>query len=260
MHIHRTWTGEYWFALSNLIKKDFRVRYRNMSLGILWSLVNPIVMMGVLTFVFTKVFPNEAVKGNFGLFVLCGLLPFNFFSIAWSSSTTSLLDNMNLVKRVAIPRELFPIAAVLGNCVHLAIQIVLLLAVACLVGPGPNLYWLWLPVVLVLEVILISGLGLIFSALDVFIRDMRYVVESTTTVLFWLVPVIYPFSVIAPEYREIYLYNPIAALVMAVRNIILESQAPAASLLIKLFLSSFLLLGLGFVCFRRLQRRFYEYL
>jgi ABC-type polysaccharide/polyol phosphate export permease len=240
------------------MQKDFKIRYRNMSLGVFWSLLNPLVTMSVLTFVFTKIFPNP--QPSFPVFVLCGLVPFNFFSFAWGSGTQAIVDGTAFVKRVAIPREIIPVASVLSNCLHLVIQIALLLITALVFGYTVNKHWVWLPVIWGFFIIFVSGLVMITSAVNVFIRDVRYVVESFNAVLFWLVPVFYPFSIIQPKYKEIYALNPVAAMVMALRNILMENLPPAGHIFRNLALVSTLTLLTGIVIFRYAKRSFYDYL
>ncbi len=253
------WYGEYSFVLQQLILKDFKTRYRNMSLGVFWSLLNPLIMMGVLWFLFTHIMTGNRIP-NFAAFVLCGLVPYNFFTLAWSTGTSSLLENASLIKRVPVALEVVPISAVLSIGIHLLIQIGLLLTAVLLAGRGVNRYWLWLPFVWACEVVFVCGLALLCSSLNVYVRDMRYVVESATVILFWMVPIFYPFSVIPERYRDVYQLNPVAALVLAGRNILLDGIPPPAPLLAKLVISSTLVFVLGYAVFRALRRRFYDYL
>jgi ABC-type polysaccharide/polyol phosphate export permease len=232
-----------------------------MSLGVLWSLINPLVMMGVMTFIFRGVVGGGHESSvPYPLFILCGLVPFNFFTGAMMGGTTSIVDNAGLVKRVPVPREVVPVAAVLSNCVHLAIQVALLIIIALAYGIHAGVHWLWMPVIWILYVGFVCGLALGASAINVFVRDTRYVVESFNLVLFWLVPIFYSFNIIPEKYREIYRFNPVAALVMAMRNILLEGIAPAPSLLWNMLLAASLAMGAGLLIFRHLKPRFYEHI
>lgn len=252
------WRGDSFFLLENLVLKDFRIRYRNMSLGVLWSLLNPLVMMGVLTFVFTRIFPNPSRQ--FPVFVLCGMVPYNFFAVAWLTGTTSIVDSAGLVKRVPLPREIVPIASVLSNCLHLAIQILLLLTVTLIFGNAVNIEWFWLPVLWLLEIIFVCGLAFITSALNVYIRDTRYVVESINTVLFWLVPIFYSFETIPARYAEIYQLNPVAAMVLCLRSILMKAEAPRHATLYKLAAVSCGTFLIGLLLFRKGKQAFYEHI
>lgn len=265
MRLRRThsyaWSGDALFLLQLLVTKDFKIRYRNMSLGMFWSLANPLVMMGVLTFVFTRVFPNKEMP-DFPLFFLCGLVPFNFFSVAWNNGTTSVSSSVQLVKRIPIPREIIPIASVLSATVPLTIQGLLLLFVAILFGHGFNSYWFWIPLLWVLEVIFVTGLVLATSGFDVYLKDMRYIVESACTVLFWLVPIFYSLDIVPREYVAIYEFNPVAALVVALRRILIGGVSPNGDgfLVYKLTLTSGLMFVVGLTIYSRLKRNFFDYL
>ncbi len=246
------------FILYNLISKDFKIRYRNMSLGIFWSLMNPLIMMTVLTFVFTNIFPSNIPK--FPLFLLIALVPFNFFSLAWSSGTNSIVENAALVKKVRFHREVIPISVVLGNVIHFLIQFALVLLAVLVWGHGFSRQWAWLPVVLGLEILLACGMALAFSALDVYYRDTRYVVESSNLVLFWMVPIFYPIHWVSNQYRPLYEWNPMTAVVHACRLILLDGVPPPNTLLLKLTLGTIGVLIGGFLLFRRMNSKFADYL
>jgi homopolymeric O-antigen transport system permease protein len=251
------WRGDYLYLVENLVVKDFKIRYRNMSLGVLWSLLNPLVMMGVYYFVFTQIFTDN--PPNYPLFLLCGMVPFSFFTVAWSTGTTSIVDNAGLIKRVPVPREVVPITTVLSCCIHLMVQVALLLTIGAFTK-GFNRYWFWLPLVWALEIVFVCGLALLTTAVNVFVRDTRYVVESATWVLLFMVPVFYDSNRIPLKYRPFYEINPIAATVISLRKIVYEASPPVGQTLWNLAGVSLAVFLIGLAVFHRLKPKFYEHI
>jgi ABC-type polysaccharide/polyol phosphate export permease len=247
------------FLLQNLVLKDFRIRYRNMSLGVAWSVANPLLMMGILTFVFTRIFANPSIH-HFALFVLCGLVPFNFYSLASSAGTGSLLDNQSLIKRVKCPRAVFPIASVFSTSLHLLIQFALLIGLLLIFGHQINRYWFWLPAILGAEVVFMCGLCLMTAPLDIYYRDVRYLVEASGLIMFWLVPIFYSLEMIPSRYQLLYTLNPIAAVAVTLRQILLDAKAPSAGLLFQLSVVPLVFLAIGLAVFRSLERDLADYL
>jgi len=172
----------------------------------------------------------------------------------------SIVANTQLVKRVPVPREVVPIAAVFSTCIHLAIQVALLLGLTLYFGFWPNWFWFWLLPLWLLYITFVCGISLLSSAVSVFIRDTQYVVESFNVVLFYLVPIFYGFGAIPPKYATIYQFNPVAALVLAMRRILLENQAPPTTLIENMVIAAAVALGIGLLVFGKLKRSFYEYI
>ncbi len=246
------------FLTAELILKDFRVRYRNMSLGVFWSLLNPLTMMAILTFVFTQVFQSRIP--HYPLYVLCGLIPYNFFTLSSVTATLSISENPTLVKRVPMPTALLPLVSVLSNSIHLAIQLALVLALVMWYGLPVTWHYLWLPLIWALELLFIYGLALATSSLHVVVRDVRYLVESANLVLFWLVPIFYSFAMVPQQFKGLYEFNPVAALVLATQHVILGHRSPPAQLMWKMGLVSAVFLAAGAWIYSRLRPRFYRYL
>jgi len=240
------------FMIHNLVLADFRVRYRNMSLGILWSLLNPLVMMAVLALVFTEIFPSP--RPHFAAFILIGLLPYNFLSLCLASASTSIVDRGHLVRKLRFPTAILPTAIILSNGIHYAIQLLLLLVfVAFQVSMTIN--WLWLAPLLGLQVLVAIGACMIASALDVYFRDVRYLVESGNLVLFWLSPIFYSLEMAPRWLQSLLLLNPLTAQVTLFRQILLEGAAPPAGLAL-VSAEAVLILATGVLLFRRLEGGF----
>lgn len=256
-----TWANvrRYRFALLNLVLKDFRTRYRNMSLGILWSVINPLVMLGVLIVVFSFIHPQKHAH-FFPVFLLIGMVIYNIFSLCLPPATNSIQSNVSLVKKVIFPRELIPLSVVLSQVVHAGIQTVLLFTFVLIFSVPFAWTWLWIIPAYFILFVYILGVSFAASALAVTYRDILYVVESGLKVLFWLTPIFYDLAQVRlnlprPLYF-VYLLNPMAGCIDAVRRGILRGQHPdwesfLVALVVSIFTGWF-----GWLIFRKRQALF----
>ena len=249
----------YRFALHNLVLKDFRIRYRNMSLGILWSIINPLVMLGVLVFIFTYVYPNRGIP-FFPVSVLIGLIIFNFFSLCISSTTSCIIDNTPLVKKTIFPRIILPISVVLSQVIHLAIQLMLLVVFIIIFRVPLTWSYLWLPLIFLIQLIFVTGSCLICATLNVYYRDVLYLVQSALTILFWFTPIFYSLTLVHNNLSRwmygAYIMNPMAGCIDGARKAILHNMAPDLTAFSVAAGISVLLLIIGIFLFQRYERNF----
>ena len=273
------WT--YRALIRTMVVRDLKVRYKNSVLGILWSLLNPIIIMLVFTFVFTVMQPNNAIP-DFPVFVLVGLLPWNFFTGAMMGSASEIVKNAGLIKKVYFPREVLPISAVLSAFVNFLFGLIPLAILLLVSGIGFTPMLLWLPVIFLIQMILLLGLGFLFSALAVFYRDILMVLDLAVLGLFFLTPIFYPmeliqqsatiFGLTIPVNRVVRWLNPMASIVDAYRTVIygvvdylpdnstiyFAPAAPDLGFLLRTGLTAGLVLLVGWLVFHRLSPYFGE--
>lgn len=216
--------------LWTLVLRELRVRYKNSYLGFFWSLIVPLVTVAVLTIVFKRVM--GMVIPNYSAYVLAAYLPWMYFQTALLDSSQSVLAQIQLVKKVYFPREVLPLAAVLANLIHFALALVVFFVYLLGYVRAPLLPSVaMLPVLVLFQTLLIAGISLIISCLNVFYEDTKYIVSIGLQLMFYLVPVIY-FSeqvyhaqIASPEWQRwiylVYHLNPIAMLMTAYRKILL---------------------------------------
>ena len=255
----------------NLVIRDLKVRYRNSILGVLWSLVNPLLMMLVFTIVFTVIAPTTDIK-KFPVFILCGILPWNFFSFSVIGSIRSIVDNAPLVSKVYFPREVLPISVVLANLINFLIALLVLFAFI-LVFQIPLTRWiLLLPLVILVQVIFIIGVGLMMATMNVFYRDTQVIMEVLMQAWFFLTPIFYPGEILPRNYhllgftidvwRWMNILNPMASIVATYRVILYGvgngGAPPDLYFFLRTVLTCMAILGIGSLIFYRYSRNFGE--
>jgi lipopolysaccharide transport system permease protein len=212
------------YLLSQLVRKEIKLRYKRSALGILWSLIHPLAMMGIFTLVFSR-FPRlSGMTVPYYAFFLTGYLPWIFFQTAISNAHGSIIVNASLVKQVYFPRWLLPLASCLSNLVHFLIAYGLWLVYLLLFLGALSPRLVLLPVAVLILFALLVGLALILSAVNVFFRDVGQILEVLLQFLFFLTPVIYTFDIFPPQDARIVTVlglNPMAQVVLLLRGILL---------------------------------------
>ena len=237
--------------------RDIVVRYKQTAIGVAWALIQPLLLMIILTFVFGRLakLPSDGIP--YSLLVLCGLLPWFFFSQAFSSASSSLIGNANMVSRIYFPRMLIPLSAVAVCLVDFAITFGLLIVYALVSGVLPDWRVIALPGFLLLAISTAVGAGLWIAALNVKYRDFRYVVPYLVQIGMYISPVGFN-SVLVPEkWRIVYALNPMVGVIDGFRWSLLGGRT--ALFLPGLFLSILLSLALlvsGIAYFRKTERQF----
>src|SRR5712691_5748580 len=216
--IGRLWT--YRGLLLNLIKRDLRIRYKESALGFLWSMLNPATYLAIFYVVFVILLP--AGIPNFPVFILSGLLPWTLFQNSMMAARTSVVGGAPLLKRVAFPREVLPLAAVGANIFHFFLQMIVLLGFMLIFRYNFASKYLVLVIpALVVEVLILAGFSLILSSITVYMRDMAHFIELATLFWFWMTPIVYaPAQVYVKLVRHhipyaLTLLNPMSAIVLS---------------------------------------------
>ena len=248
-----------------LVVRELKVRYKRSVLGLLWTMLNPLLLMVVYTVVFATIM--RTAERNFAIFVLSGLLPWLFFSVSLVQGLNSILANQELIRKIRIPQAVFPLSVVGSNLVNFALSLLpLLLLMAVLRQPiRPAL--LFLPVAMLVVAIFTTGATLLLATFTVFFRDVRHLTEVLLQMLLYLSPVFYNLQVLPQRdawwfhaLQLVLRLNPLSYLFALVRDPIFYGRLPAAQVVGISVAAAALLLVLGFAVFQRLSPRHIHYL
>ena len=241
--------------LKSNVKKEIRGKYKGSILGILWSFINPLLQTLVYTIVFSFIMRNT--MDNYLIFIITGIIPWNFFITVISQGTNTILVNGGIVKKVYFPREILPISITTSGLVNFFISCVIIMAFV--IGSGIGLSWLiiFLPLVAIIQYIFTLGIIFILSAVDVYIRDTEYIVNFILNMAFYATPVLYTTDMFK-SYEWILNLNPLTHILNGYRDIFYYQQLPDFQALGIIALLSIVLCFFGYKIFKKLERGFAE--
>ncbi len=240
-----------------LVWRDLRVRYKRSILGMFWTLLNPLLQVAVYTVVFSIVL-RVGVPG-FPVFVLAGLLPWTLVSVSATAGAMSLLGNQALIRKVAVPQAVYPLAIVGSKLVDVVLSLAALAGVAAALGKSPGASWAFLLPGVLAAAAFATGLALLFASLTVFFRDVRHLIDVLFQLWFYATPILYPPAALDavhhPWLRAVLAANPMTPIVKVFQAAAYDGRAPEAATLAAALLVGGGALALGYAAFQRLEPR-----
>lgn len=249
---------KYKALLKELVVRDVKVRYRKSFLGLMWTLLNPLFMMLIMTIVFSNIFRSNIEY--FPAYLLAGQICFNFFNESTNNAMSSIIGNASLLKKVYVPKYLFPVSKVFSTLINLLASVIVLLAVMIVTGVPLNFNCIWIIVPICGLILFSIGMGLVLSAVAVFFRDMLHFYGVLLLGWTYLTPLFYPIEILPSSVRMIVTLNPITNIVECVRVATLYGSMPEVWLMLNSVMPGLLLLIIGFYVFYRTQDKFILYL
>jgi ABC-type polysaccharide/polyol phosphate export permease len=259
-HMLKEWIEVFRYRelVRNLVSKQLKIRYKRSVLGLMWALLYPLLMMVVMNIVFSNMFQSSLP--NFPVYLLSGIVLWNFFSQTTMDGANTILTNVNIIKKIYVPKGVFSVATVLSGLVHLGLAVIPLLIIALVTGTRLTVSLLFLPVSVMLVSVFILGVSLALATIAVFFNDILYIYQVLLIALMFLTPIFYPASIVPPRYVPVLRLNPMYYFVECFRLPIYEGTIPAPEMVAFAALAALIALLAGWWLFSRNQNAFVYYL
>ncbi len=250
---------KYSFLMYQLVSRDFKVKYKRSVLGIVWSLLYPVLTMAVMALVFTNMFKFSTPGVNYLVYLMSGLVIFNYFSEASNLAMSSVVANFSLINKVYIPKYIFPISKCLFVGINFLLTLIPLYAIILITGTGLNIYHLLLPFGFLCLFLFTVGVGLILATISVFLRDMFYIYGVVLTLWTYLTPIMYDIAIIPAKLQIILKFNPLYWFIYFTRDIILYQHIPGINVWLYCLAFALGFFFLGLYVFKKNQDKFIYY-
>ncbi len=250
---------KYMFLLQQLVSRDFKVKYKRSILGVVWSLLYPLLTMAVMAIVFSNVFKFSTPGVSYLAYLLSGLVMFNYFSEASNLAMSSVVANFSLLNKIYIPKYIFPLSKCLFVGINFLLTLIPLYVVLFATDTGVNIYHVFLPYAYLCLFMFTLGMGFILSAVSVFLRDMFYIYGIVIMMWTYLTPIMYDISTISPTLQPFLKLNPLYHYINFAREIILYGRIPQPFTWLTCIVSAVIVLIIGVVVFKKTQDKFIYY-